>query len=1175
LAKLKKCRRLVPILSGGVFVKKNSFRFTVRIIVLVAVFLLLPLTYVSASTALEGSGTQEEPFLIRTQNDLEGIGGVGSAGRHFRLENNIELVGPWIPIMDFRGSFDGQGFVVSNLHIPTAARRTHTGLFGTTYRAEIKNLGVIITRPPGTMGINANHGTLTQIYSGGLVAHARYTTIEKCFTETDGNAFVAAMFMRGGDFGAALIYIGGLVGLAENSTIRDSFSTADLRAEGDGQAGRGFRTGGLVGEAANSTIERCYAAGDIDVFHAYHDFMWEISQSSLWAGKLIGRNVGSTLNYSFSQEQTLLEEHIPSNKFNNQDETVLTAAQMRVRDSFTSWCFDDVWIMITGQPFPRLNFVNLPDIKITFRIDGQDITELHRIAGSIGIYRMQNQRFTRPTITAHILITNNTSDTMHLREGTFRVPDGFSFEPDRTPPDFIWLTEIRNHIGINFEFEGQQTYRELAPNGGYFEVEAINVHSIYSQAYTSVDGDDAIFTVELVLDVNNLGVDAEDEEVISIVPAPIAEGRIGGRDIPWDSAAFRTSTSVYNPTLALKSAAFSYAAYGVTDTDDRMIIAALTSMGFTDITTGNYHGRPLGGTLTTPLPAHTVGYAFARKKVVDPSNNRVETIYAIVLRGTVGESDEAEWVSNRTSLRLNHHPVYHAGMRMAFQNVAGQFALYTFRDGLSGDATGNRRVLITGHSRGGAVAGSLGRNLNMTNVTRENSVVYTFAAPKTGNIFANPLSNPNIHNVVNNADITPTITPWNTRYGRDYFFSEPELSLYNAVSRARNTPVSHRIRVHFDWVYNRPDPNTWQGAVFPSLLGFPIRSTRFGSPVDMRIYNEDGVLIGTIENNVATYHNDYEGIVMFVDGDAKYVWTLSDGDYTFKITGTGVGIMDLEVSEMEEIDVLFFEEVGRTDFNDVAVVDGKEMRLELTQAGARLIIIRNGVDVAEINEDGTETRLEAADSPGVFPSQIVVVVDETNSVEVSLGTADIYAEGFTAVSNNPDIAEIAASADDSITIGGISAGVTAITITFHGGNYTGPAQDVTIIVINQLSVQFSDGMDNSFALRVTEGKTLGSRWPDFPERSGYLFVGWFTEQDGVGAEYLSNSVISRNVNLYAYWIHFSFCPDNCGDANCTYCGFIVPPTGIPDIMTTWIAMLAMSVISAGLWVIVIRRKLRG
>jgi hypothetical protein len=190
----------------------------------------------------EGFGTAQEPYLIRDAKDLGTVWYKPTA--HYRLEAYVDLseitwaiaVVPW-----FGGTFDGNGYVISNLHIQGS---DHLGLLGRLNSgAIISNLGMEAVDVNGTghyigglVGYNSN-GIITTSYStgtmtgnkdvGGLVGYNK-GSIDTSYST------VAVTGSR---------YAGGLVGMNwSGSSIVTSYSTGKVSGNED--------VGGLVGHNA-------------------------------------------------------------------------------------------------------------------------------------------------------------------------------------------------------------------------------------------------------------------------------------------------------------------------------------------------------------------------------------------------------------------------------------------------------------------------------------------------------------------------------------------------------------------------------------------------------------------------------------------------------------------------------------------------------------------------------------------------------------------------------------------------------------------------------------------------------------------------------------------------------------------------------------------------------------
>ena len=209
-----------------------------------------------------------DPILITNLQELHNIRSKLNA--HYALANDIDASETstwnsgrgWIPIgivasttNPFTGSLNGNGFVISGLHIDRQGlNQDYIGLFGkTSSTATITDVGLVDTYITG------------RNYVGALVGYNDEGTVNGSYST--------------GSVGGAGS-LGGLVGY-NNGLINQSYSTADV-------AGSGNNVGGLVGQnLAAGTIVRSYATGDVS------------STAGQFTGGLIGRNYG-TVNQSYA-----------------------------------------------------------------------------------------------------------------------------------------------------------------------------------------------------------------------------------------------------------------------------------------------------------------------------------------------------------------------------------------------------------------------------------------------------------------------------------------------------------------------------------------------------------------------------------------------------------------------------------------------------------------------------------------------------------------------------------------------------------------------------------------------------------------------------------------------------------------------------------------------------------
>lgn len=120
---------------------------------------------------LEGEGTEENPFLVKTEADLTKLAefvnaGETLAGYYIKLENDIALNGAFTQIGSrtkaFSGVFDGNGKTISNM---TLEGNDYLGMFAILKGATVKNLtieGTVV----GTRGVN---GLLAGQLQGGTL----------------------------------------------------------------------------------------------------------------------------------------------------------------------------------------------------------------------------------------------------------------------------------------------------------------------------------------------------------------------------------------------------------------------------------------------------------------------------------------------------------------------------------------------------------------------------------------------------------------------------------------------------------------------------------------------------------------------------------------------------------------------------------------------------------------------------------------------------------------------------------------------------------------------------------------------------------------------------------------------------------------------------------------------
>ncbi|MCL2641990.1 MAG: dockerin type I domain-containing protein [Candidatus Bathyarchaeota archaeon] len=211
---------------------------------------------------------------IQTAQQLAGIGGVQSAGKCYVLDNDINLVGEWVPIDDFRGVFDGRGYRVNDLYVLASSNRQYVGLFGQINVAGvvIKNVGI----NTGLNGITASASAYDTVYAGGLVGYnAGYgMVVENCYVGGNVSGDVTDYTS-----GYGTVSAGGLVGYDAGSgglAVANCYVKCDVTV-----SGTFANVGGLIGFSQGGvTVENCYAEGNVTA-----------SVSTGYVGGLVGNNI--------------------------------------------------------------------------------------------------------------------------------------------------------------------------------------------------------------------------------------------------------------------------------------------------------------------------------------------------------------------------------------------------------------------------------------------------------------------------------------------------------------------------------------------------------------------------------------------------------------------------------------------------------------------------------------------------------------------------------------------------------------------------------------------------------------------------------------------------------------------------------------------------------------------
>lgn len=407
-----------------------------------------------------------------------------------------------------------------------------------------------------------------------------------------------------------------------------------------------------------------------------------------------------------------------------------------------------------------------------------------------------------------------------------------------------------------------------------------------------------------------------------------------------------------------------------------------------------------------------LGYGMAKKQVND------KTLVLIVARGS---KDVQEWISNLADFKPNIK-----GQHSGFSDAAN--GLYKQVVSLLGTSDfSNTEFVITGFSRGAAVANILAARLVDEGVSLKDVYAYTFACPDTVASISNSIKEnyPCIFNIGNANDLVSWAPGgvigfvdslfWN-KYGKSLWYSENwddyenlemGFDAHNQVKyldylRSERPESIFKFRSDAKSALNNADIKRLQTKLWNNLKKV-VTFLAFHCPVDVEIRTATGELVGTVIDNIPNEVMT-DKIHIAVDGDQKEIYLFDDAEYIVRLTGTDEGVMEYIVRNIEVDTWNILEEKT---FANIALTKNKRM-------------------VSYINIDGTDNEF-GTDVPNVRllvlneeETPVKEVLPDGNGTEIPLknngdGTGNNTNNGS---SNKPGSSQTGNTKNDTSTIMG-------------------------------------------------------------------------------------------------------------------------------------------------------------
>ena len=373
-----------------------------------------------------GSGTENDPFLISTPEDLQTMSGRYDYGAYYKLTNDIDLTewietnspaDGWIPVT-LRGTFDGGGHTISGLWCDTVSS---AGLFSKIIHGAVaKNIKITIPVGKAICGSSAggiavqNEGSITYCTVTGTVQSNEYSvggiavyndgTIENCMVKGTVQGSNSVGGIAGTNYGSIIkCYtsgdiiasgingsLGGIVG-ATSGSISDCYSTADVTSKY-----LNSYAGGITGEIGyEGVVERCYSDGAILGYTAagvcgyYSGAEAKVNgcvaaNRSISAYKSAMRVLGgyasdasapaASENYAFEGMPVSVNnvpQKIDDDPLNGTTKTIDELYRKATYEAL-GWDMENIWDIDEGSSLPYLRVFNIPVSEIS--LDYTEVT---------------------------------------------------------------------------------------------------------------------------------------------------------------------------------------------------------------------------------------------------------------------------------------------------------------------------------------------------------------------------------------------------------------------------------------------------------------------------------------------------------------------------------------------------------------------------------------------------------------------------------------------------------------------------------------------------------------------------------------------------------------------------------------------------------------------------------
>jgi len=330
-----------------------------------------------------GDGSLATPWLVEDCQDLQAIGSGGSflLSHSYKLTASgdqgggdiwtdslgFEPIGRWrpLPAIIFTGSFDGDGYTVSDLFI-NRPNMDGVGLFGYvgTGAGDISNVRLIDVDITGGYAV----GGLIGLYFSTSPAVVSDAFVTGSVTGTDvftDRGYVGGLIGRLLSSSSVIINnssfsgnvtgvntVGGLVGEDNNSSISNSYSVGSVSSTDN----LGNRIGGLIGLGGAGVISNSYSSSNVSGNDRIGGLIGDggVISNSYSVGSVSGTgpNVGGLVGFGAACTNSFWDNDASGQVTSACGATGKPAPGMTTQSTFTdaSWDFTTIWKIVAGPP---------------------------------------------------------------------------------------------------------------------------------------------------------------------------------------------------------------------------------------------------------------------------------------------------------------------------------------------------------------------------------------------------------------------------------------------------------------------------------------------------------------------------------------------------------------------------------------------------------------------------------------------------------------------------------------------------------------------------------------------------------------------------------------------------------------------------------------------------------